>query len=298
MNKKSLIVCILLWTSISYAQFPLQIGNRWDIAFGTWDYQGNSSSDTTVFKITSETTMPNGHKYFRIIPAYYYFKDFVRADSIGLYYYDTLNAREWLLFKFDMENGSENYPGSEHISAAFMRDTTDTLSIIKIYKWSDGRQLIFGDSVRVITYFYDMGLDDSYFVTFSPQLGFIGTHENGWGYNIDSFITGCVLSGTGYGTLTPIAKEQTLPVSSVLYQNYPNPFNPTTIISYSVPKRNFVTIKVFDTLGRQVAVLVKEEKPAGSYNVTFDGSKYSSGVYFYSITAGSFRQTKKMVLMK
>lgn len=298
--KKNFIICILLWTGISYAQFPLEVGNRWDIAFGSWwNGQGGSSSDTTVFKITSDTLMPNGHKYFRITPAYYYFKDIVRADSIGLYYCDTLNAREWLLFKYDMETGSNNYPNSEHISAAYMmRDTTDTTNFIKIYKWSDGKQLIFGDSVRVITYFYDTGLDDSYFVTISPKFGFVGTNKYGWNYNYDSFIIGCVLSGTGYGTLTPITKEQTLPVSTVLYQNYPNPFNPTTIISYSVPKRSHVTIKIFDTLGRQVVELVNEEKSFGRYYVTFDGSKLSSGIYFYSITAGNFHQTKKMALVK
>jgi photosystem II stability/assembly factor-like uncharacterized protein len=83
-----------------------------------------------------------------------------------------------------------------------------------------------------------------------------------------------------------------------LSQNYPNPFNPSTIISYSIPKESFVDLKVFDILGREIAELVKEQKAAGKYSVQFDGTNLSSGVYFYSITAGNYHQTKKMILTK
>lgn len=81
-------------------------------------------------------------------------------------------------------------------------------------------------------------------------------------------------------------------------QNYPNPFNPTTTISYSLPKTGFVSLKVYDLLGNELVTLVNEEKTAGSYEVEFDGSKSVSGVYFYTLTAGDFRQTNKMVLAK
>jgi len=83
-----------------------------------------------------------------------------------------------------------------------------------------------------------------------------------------------------------------------LKQNYPNPFNPTTKINYSIPQRSFVTIKIYNLLGTEVAILVAEEKLAGSYEVEFNGSKFSSGVYFYSIQAGSFTETKKFILLK
>ena len=83
-----------------------------------------------------------------------------------------------------------------------------------------------------------------------------------------------------------------------LSNNYPNPFNPTTIISYSIPKQSTVTIKVFDVLGRDVSVLVNEEKPVGNYEVEFDASNLTSGVYFYRIQAGDFIDVKKMVLLK
>ncbi len=92
--------------------------------------------------------------------------------------------------------------------------------------------------------------------------------------------------------------KNTLPQNYFLSQNYPNPFNPSTTINYEIPKSSLVILKVYDVLGREVATLVDEEKPAGRYNITFDASKYSSGVYFYRISAGGFSLIKKMVLLK
>ena len=83
-----------------------------------------------------------------------------------------------------------------------------------------------------------------------------------------------------------------------LSQNYPNPFNPNTSIKYQIPEISFVTIKVYDVLGNEIATVVNEEKPAGSYEVEFDANELASGIYFYKIQAGSFVETKKMVLMK
>lgn len=83
-----------------------------------------------------------------------------------------------------------------------------------------------------------------------------------------------------------------------LSQNYPNPFNPTTNIKYSLPKAGFVTIKVFDVVGRMVKELVSEFKETGNYSVVFDGSNISSGIYFYRIETNNFVDTKRMVLVK
>ena len=83
-----------------------------------------------------------------------------------------------------------------------------------------------------------------------------------------------------------------------LYQNYPNPFNPTTMINYTLPTDEKVVIKVYDILGREVAELVNGQKAAGKHSVQFDGSNLSSGIYLYSITAGQYHQTKKIMLVK
>lgn len=84
----------------------------------------------------------------------------------------------------------------------------------------------------------------------------------------------------------------------ILNQNYPNPFNPLTNISFDIPKESIVKIKIFDITGREIKVLVNELKQAGSHKVIFNGSVFSSGVYFYKLEAGDFRQVKSMVLVK
>ena len=101
-------------------------------------------------------------------------------------------------------------------------------------------------------------------------------------------------------TSTEDGKNDThhIPENISLYQNYPNPFNPITTINYSIPASLYVTLKVYDLLGREVAKLVHEEKPRGVYKVNFDGSKLSSGIYFYRLQAGSFSETKKILLIK
>ncbi len=107
-----------------------------------------------------------------------------------------------------------------------------------------------------------------------------------------------------FGIPVGVEKEDDLlPDTYTLSQNYPNPFNPSTVISYQLPVSGLVSLKVYDILGREVTTLVNEEKPAGKYEVIFNvethrDASLPSGVYFYRIQAGSFTQTKKMLLIK
>jgi len=98
--------------------------------------------------------------------------------------------------------------------------------------------------------------------------------------------------------LSSVEKEIDILNKYVLFDNYPNPFNPSTKITYQLPELNFVTLKVYDVLGNEVSTLVNEEKPAGSYEVEFNGKGLTSGIYFYRLRAGSFFEIKKMVLLK
>lgn len=97
-------------------------------------------------------------------------------------------------------------------------------------------------------------------------------------------------------TVEPL--KEILPTKLELQQNFPNPFNPSTNIQYTISNRQFVTLKVCDLLGREVATLVNEEKAPGNYQAIFDASALSNGVYFYRLQAGNFVQTRKMILMK
>ena len=97
---------------------------------------------------------------------------------------------------------------------------------------------------------------------------------------------------------TGIVNEELIPDNFVLFQNYPNPFNPSTNIQYAISSRQIVSLKVYDVLGNEVATLVNEEKPAGIYEVIFNASNFSSGIYFYQLRSGSFIDVKKMILLK
>ena len=82
-----------------------------------------------------------------------------------------------------------------------------------------------------------------------------------------------------------------------LYQNYPNPFNPSTTIKYTIESQCALSLRIYNVLGNEITILVNEEKPIGNYEIEFDASSLSSGVYFYKLQAGSFVETKKMVLV-
>ncbi|MGD8306109.1 MAG: T9SS type A sorting domain-containing protein [Ignavibacteria bacterium] len=99
-------------------------------------------------------------------------------------------------------------------------------------------------------------------------------------------------------TTSVIDKSSQVPNKFFLFQNYPNPFNPQTNINFSVPEISFVSLKVFDVLGNEIAVLINEEKQAGTYEVELNAIELTSGIYFYHFKAGNFSDTKKMVIMK
>ena len=92
--------------------------------------------------------------------------------------------------------------------------------------------------------------------------------------------------------------ESNLSNGFLLFQNYPNPFNPTTKINYELPITNYVSLKVYDELGHQVADLVNEKQPAGSYEISFNAGELASGIYFYQLVTGNTSMTKKMILVK
>jgi photosystem II stability/assembly factor-like uncharacterized protein len=110
-----------------------------------------------------------------------------------------------------------------------------------------------------------------------------------------------VILKTTNGGVSNIGEEKfeySLPISHLLKQNYPNPFNPSTKIKYEVSEISFIIIKVYDVLGNEIGTLVREEKPAGTYEVEFDGTSLPSGVYLYQLRAGNYSETKKMVLLR
>ncbi len=168
-------------------------------------------------------------------------------------------------------------------------------------------------------------LDDNIYIG-TENKGLFISKDNGFSWNVlneglkDTVINTIAISEDGYlfaGTeymgvmrsinqVTSVISDKTVnPAGFNLGQNYPNPFNPTTTIEYSISRSSFVTLKIYDILGREVETLVNEEKPAGNYKVEFGGSKLASGIYFYRIAihsdkiqAGNYSSVKKMILVK
>jgi subtilisin family serine protease len=100
------------------------------------------------------------------------------------------------------------------------------------------------------------------------------------------------------GGATDVENNNSVITDFMLYQNYPNPFNPITNIQYAVPKWSRTTLKIYDVLGSEITTLINQEKPVGVYQINWDASTLSSGVYFYRLQAGDFVQTRKMILLK
>jgi hypothetical protein len=149
---------------------------------------------------------------------------------------------------------------------------------------------------------------------FDPHLGWPQQNKMGDYFDMISDNNGAFLAWAGtfngeqdvyYGRISqiPVAiddrqDDSGIPGTFSLSQNYPNPFNPATKIRYSIPQSSNVVIKVFDILGNEIETLVNEEKPTGEYEVDFNAGNLTSGIYFYKLQAGSFVQTKKMILLR
>jgi hypothetical protein len=89
-----------------------------------------------------------------------------------------------------------------------------------------------------------------------------------------------------------------IPDQYILSQNYPNPFNPGTTITFSIPKTEFVSLKVYNSLGQEVETLVSDRLTAGSYQYTWEAGTLASGIYYYKLQAGTYVETKKLILLR
>ncbi|MBA4312999.1 MAG: hypothetical protein C0417_10255 [Chlorobiaceae bacterium] len=133
------------------------------------------------------------------------------------------------------------------------------------------------------------GLENSYadVILTSGTYIFTGTYGDGiWRRSLSEIIT----------SVEQINSH--IPEKFALNQNYPNPFNPSTTIQFDIPKASFVTLKVYNVLGQEVATLVNENKKIGRYEVEFDGARMASGVYFYKLQTNHFTKTMKLLLIK
>jgi hypothetical protein len=192
---------------------------------------------------------------------------------------DSLHYDPWLeITVSNWLDGAEFVDGVEVFMKALGADGS-------IYDIAGNRTLPAGNKIAFLTYdpvsldIYD-GADKYYWFGFTKDAPQVKVLE--W-----------------FGIITDVKTiDNLVPAKFDLTQNYPNPFNPSTSIRFSIPQTSKVLLKVYDVLGREVATLVNSEKAAGNYEVNFDASKLASGLYVYTINAGNYSATKKMMLLK
>ncbi len=138
--------------------------------------------------------------------------------------------------------------------------------------------------------------DKSYLLN---HLKYISNHPDLWYISLGPlYLYHMMQEENSSSSTTIVMKSLKIPGSYLLHQNYPNPFNPTTTIKYSIPRTSFVSLKVYDILGKEVTTLVNEEKPQGNYKVEFNADKLSSGIYIYQLSTNNYISSRKMLLLK
>jgi len=157
---------------------------------------------------------------------------------------------------------------------------------------------VFGEPTTVKYLKIDSGME-LYHQYWTEKFGLLSEDDR---TGLLSSLLGCVIDGTVYGdtsfTTVSVDDEFAITENFWLKQNYPNPFNPTTTISFSVAEYGFITLKVYDILGSEVAVLISEKKPAGKYEIKFNATGLASGMYIYKLTSGNYSSAKKLMLMR
>jgi hypothetical protein len=288
---KSIIVLLVLTTALVNAQidttdwYPLHIGDK-------WEYYGDGYGYYQV-EVIGDTMMPNGQLYYKFSEGVYAWRFQRKVGNDIVYYYSTADGNEYMLFNFKLADRElwkspfvgENWWGIFKTGS----DNNNLLNYPVMYKIFERAIIDTTVNPPDTTWGY---LIDAYPTRITKGFGITS-----YSYDLEN-IVGARINGKGYGTLVGIKENEEIVTEYKLHQNYPNPFNPSTTISYQISASSHVSLKIFDVLGREVAVLVNEKKSRGYYNVTFNGKNLSSGVYYYSLTSGSKRINKSMILLK
>jgi hypothetical protein len=262
--------------------FPMNIGDEWQFL----QIQGQSIADWELYSIKAlkDSVALNGKKYL-----YYSDGQFLRKDGLKVFSFVPQDSMEYLQYDFSKKSGDTItiIPGQPAWRSVVL-EAIDTTPFGRTFRFTGNV------SHQTLMRMWRSAVTDS--------IGFTGMQclicEAMFSFQ------GALVNGKRYGTIVSAGRTpEMLPEKFALAQNYPNPFNPTTRIEYALPKHTFVTLRIFDVIGREVATVVNEEKPGGRYVVDWngrnsDGQPLASGVYFYRLHAGGFTHSKKMILLK
>ncbi|MCU0414552.1 MAG: T9SS type A sorting domain-containing protein [Ignavibacteriaceae bacterium] len=285
--------------------YPLVVGNKWIYNEVTYVQEPNPNVYFRILvkEVLGDTIAPNGKQYYKV-------NDETIWESSIL---ERVDSTDGMVYRYYED---PSLPESEYVAYDLLAEVGDTISSYRMgfntvmfttmyaqgifEKWGMTKpKKVFEEYTLhppVFSLTQDVGLDSIYFYF---DFG-----------NTTISLKGCVINGVVYGDTTTVGvddEKNPIATSFRLEQNYPNPFNPTTNIGFRIADFGFVTLKVYDVLGNEIATLVNEEKPAGEYEVEFSPASPkgagsiknpASGIYFYQLRAGDFIQTKKMLMIK
>ncbi len=259
--------------------FPLNVGNY-------WQFNGDN-----YMEILGDTIMGNQQQLVKRVKMSFTIAPYL--DSLEYFQYDSSSnsIKEYaawvdsgaILFNFS----ASPYESWHSLITDIRYYGSDTLSVF--------------NTVKLVKVFWGGGIP-SFAFYLAEDIGPIKiVNDQSWvipsvyNYNLNY----AKINGIEYGHVVSASDvNPQLPTKFFLSQNYPNPFNPITTIEFQIAEFGFVSLKVYDVLGREVANLVNEEKSAGNYEINWNAQNLPSGVYFYKLQIGSFIEIKKMVLLK
>lgn len=271
------------------AYFPLQMGDRW-----VYETSDSVFRDTTS---VVDTQTVDGKLYFAVRQNTSYRYLWFRADSDRVYIVDTLAAQldeagvsEYMIYDFQADSGrswavpiTDPDIECEYGGNVTLESKSDTITtFVGLFTGCE----YFSRATQCS----DAGLFGEWFAAGIGRAAYLEESLTG----VREFL---LLSSN---IVTDIKRRSNpgLPGTPVLLQNYPNPFNPSTLIQFVLARRQFVSLKVYDVLGRDVATLSDGEEAAGAHKVEFDSRGLSSGVYFYRLTTPGYTKVMKMLLVK
>jgi hypothetical protein len=282
LNSFFFVFCIVLLTIVNYAQIPNPGFEDWDANGNPVNWQVNNAppSYTTVLK-TSDAHSGSWAAEGDVVT----YSIFTMAPS---------------LFS---GTASEGFPINFRPASlrGYYKFTSVTDDFLQVQIHFRKNSLYIGGGAVNLTpagSYTEFNVDAAYITEEVPDTAFIGIFIA----NLSGFShvgSKLFIDDLSWSNTTDVTNSGNgIPNEFALIQNYPNPFNPSTTIQFQIPNTSFVNLKVYDILGNEVATLVNEEKPVGVYEAEFNAAELSSGLYFYTLQAGSFIETKKMILLR
>ncbi|MBK9098729.1 MAG: T9SS type A sorting domain-containing protein [bacterium] len=271
----------------SHEYNPLHVGDMWQFV----DYSGNYDE-----VIVDMDTIIYNEIYYRKLDMFFSY------DST-YFYLERNDSSKVATYRLDIEDLDEDGDSLDEILLDSLEVPHATNYSSYRYTWRNGDPdpkpvviqgpywvIVFGDTVmaRIASYLFQDDL-------IADKYGVVEIYPEG---SPPLFLTGMIINGIKYGNIVEVDELTNSFFSEFrLENNFPNPFNPVTVIRFYLPEPTFVKLKVFDILGNEIKV-INEEKNSGFHEITFDGSELSSGVYFYSLQASKYSETKKMILIR